>query len=105
MTTQSDIELVRDFLDLSVQVSSDEDLLQMKAIFTAFTRIIANTLPLDEIPEGWNLHKIIWSGNREYPNCWDCYLLSPSNRQSSYSGYKTPLEAFRAAIEKAKEMI
>jgi len=70
------------------------------AIRIALHKSKSNTLPLDEIPEGWVFHSLNYY---VYPKeCWGCILAEhvfDMVRQVDERG-TTPAEALRAAIAK-----
>ena len=63
----------------------------------------ANTLPLDEVPEGWRISQIAYYSNSNNADLYICDLIRRADAELVCSNaMPTPAEALRAAIAKAK---
>jgi hypothetical protein len=117
MTTQSDIELVLNFMNSfykHTSFNSDFDAKDLennkKCVLAcaAFNRIIENTLSLDELPDGWKFIAIEWRGYNPLNGgeTYSCKLKNLNQSQFEIEEVDThPLGAFFNAVAKAKENV
>lgn len=63
-----------------------------------------NTLPLDEVPDGWRISQIAYYSNSNNDDLYICDLIRRADAELVCSNaMPTPAEALRAAIAKARE--
>ena len=70
----------------------------VEAIRAVLTAQSANTLPLDEVPEGWYV-AMLCQDVVHFHRLWQCRLQHEDGR-TRFSESQTPAEALRAAIAK-----
>lgn len=103
-TVEQMIEWLRKFCVLDEQPSqSDQQTCFMALAISAHLRVTAgNTLPLDEVPEGWF---VAWIGQdvEHFKHLWQCRIQHEDGRTHFAQG-TTPAAALRVAIAKTKDV-